>query len=324
METEAAPVSTAASEDGAAVAAATATEPPTATGAVLLVDEAEEEDIEPAAIRERLRFGAAVGAVVGAILGLIGMVLAAPLMIGRASVVGDGNEAAIEVTALATVVTIAVMSAVFGAIVASLARSVPGYTNRAYAVRGTGRASASIGAVIGLALGFAAGGVLIATGEDALSGGVLLSVRSGLLVVLLGGAVLGAIVGGVAQLVGMPAVKADEAEEEVRTRISNAVMVPAVAAIAILGFVVPMGVILVSFHEFAPIIAIVIAGLILTFASLMASRPNLRISRGEFLMAAAGVGVALLLLAAIASQLSSGGHGEEDHAGAETTALRLL
>jgi hypothetical protein len=296
-----------------------------AASPVLVAEEEEEEEVEPAAIAQRLRFGVAVGAATGAILGVIGMVLAAPLMVDRASVVGEGNEAAIAVTSLATIITIAVTSAVFGAIVSTLARSIPGYTDKAFAVRGTARGSAILGAVVGLALGFIAGGVLIATGEEALSGDVLLSVRSGLLVILLGGGVLGAVVGGVAQLVGVPAAKLDEGEEAVRTRISNAIMVPAVAAIAILGFVVPLGVILVSFHEFASVIALVIAALILTFSFLMASRPNLRISRGEFLMAAAGVGVALLLLAAIASQLAGDDHGEEDHSEPEAAAaIRLL
>ena len=53
------------------------------------------------------------------------------------------------------------------------------------------------------------------------------------------------------------------------------------------------------------------SGLILAFAFLMSTAP--RITRSEFLVAAAGVGVTLLLIAAIASQIG-GGEGEEEHA----------
>ena len=69
----------------------------------------------------------------------------------------------------------------------------------------------------------------------------------------------------------------------------DSVMVPALAAITIVGFVVPLGTLLVEFRQFAPLIGIVVSGLILAFAFLMSASP--RISRAEFLVAAAGVGV---------------------------------
>ena len=301
----------------AAVTAAPEPQIPPAAAAVM-VEAAPEPEVEPAGLGDRLRLGVGVGAVMGAVLGVIGMVLASPLMVGRADVVSDSNESAIAVTTVATVVTIAVASAVFGAIIAIIARAVPRFIGRSYDVRGSATVAAVIGGIAGLILGFAAGGILVATGEEALDGGVLLSVRSGLFVVVLGGTVLGAITGGIAQLLGTSSVYEDDSETEVRNRISNAVMVPALAAIAILGFVVPLGVLLVSFHEFAPVIAMAVAALILTFSFLMASRPNLRITRGEFLLAAAGVGVALILIAAIASQLGSDEHGDGDHAGARS------
>ncbi|MDH3498512.1 MAG: hypothetical protein OEM97_00170 [Acidimicrobiia bacterium] len=318
-ESPAAPVEAVPAEPAAVAAAVAATVP---AGAVI-VEEDEEDTVEPAPLRERLRRGVGVGAVMGAMLGVVGIVLSSPLIIERADVVGDAGESAISVTALTAVLTIAVVSGVFGAIIAVAARAIPRFISRAFATRGGSKAAAIMGAIVGVILGFVAGGILVATGEEGLDGGVLLSVRSGLTVVLLGGAVLGAVTGGAIQALGTSALHEDDAEKEVRDRISNAMMVPSLAAIGILGFVVPLGVLLVTFHELAPLIALVVAGLILTFSFLMASHPNLRISRGEFLLAVAGVGVALVLIAAIASQLASGGEGEGGH-GEESAAVRLL
>ena len=96
-----------------------------------------------------------------------------------------------------------------------------------------------------------------------------------------------------------------------KRRLGDSLMIPAVSALIILVIVVSLGSLLVRYPSYAPLLAILVAFGVLAFASLMASRPNLRVSRGEVLVAAAGVGVVLLMLALIAAQTSDGGHGNE-------------
>ena len=97
----------------------------------------------------------------------------------------------------------------------------------------------------------------------------------------------------------------------VKRRLSDSILVLLVSAVIILVIVVSLGSLLVKYPGYAPLLAILVAIGILAFASLMASRPNLRVTRGEVLAAAAGVGVVLLMLALVAAQTSEGGHSEE-------------
>ncbi len=62
----------------------------------------------------------------------------------------------------------------------------------------------------------------------------------------------------------------------------------------------------------APLLAIVAAGGILTFAFLSAYRPGSRISAGEFILAAVGIGIVLLIIALVVlAQQEPGGHEQE-------------
>jgi len=177
--------------------------------------------------------------------------------------------------------------------------------------------TAGPGLVGALLVGTAFGGVMYATSEASLSGTQLLAVSpSSIMWTLLGWTVLGALIGGAGQAMAQPAALAgDEAEEAraVRKRITDGLAMPVLATLVIAVIVVSFGSLLLRFSGFAPLIAILVSIGTIGFAALMSSRPNLRVTRGEFLVAAAGVGVVLMMLAVIAAAVSGDGH--EDGAG---------
>lgn len=294
-------------------AAVVASAPAPAVATILVEPEAEEEPIQPVAIGARIRAGVIVGAAAGAVLGLLALVLASPLAVDRTDVIGDPAQPAIATTTLAMILTVAAISGVFGAFVGVIARAVPQFADRDYSIRGRAVAGAWIGALTGAVLGFVGGGVLVSLGEEALDGGILLGVRSTLFAIIIGGAALGGVTGAVVQALASPP-ELDPEVAESRERISDAMMIPLIAGVAIIGVVVPLGSLLVTFHSYAPVIAILVAAGILTFAFLMSSRPNMAVTRGELLLAIAGVGIVLAVIALIAAQVSGDdGHGEESH-----------
>jgi hypothetical protein len=277
----------------------------------------EPEIVEPGDLMDRIKVSARMGAVLGGVFGLLAVAISAPVVLNRLATVGDPAGPAVEVTRLAGVLTAGVASAVFGAVIALLVRAGGAFRSAGFALRGRALATGIGGAMVGFVLGVIGMGILGALNEEGLDGTVLLSARSTIVAIVLGGIVFGAITAAAAQAIGQPRALADqeEASETVRRRISNAVFIPVLVALVIVLFVVPLGVVLVEYASFAPLIAILVSALILTFSSLMASRPNLRVTRGEVLTAIAGVGVVVLLLALIAAQLGGGGHGEEDDHG---------
>jgi hypothetical protein len=91
----------------------------------------------------------------------------------------------------------------------------------------------------------------------------------------------------------------------VRRRLISAAAIPLTGLLMLVVFVLPLGFVLVRFNEVAPLIGVIAAGGILAFAGLSASRPGMKISLGEFLVAAAGVGVLVLIVVAVV--LAQGG-----------------
>ena len=306
--TSAAPVDAAPATPAAAPAAvALAVAPP--------VVEDDEPDVEPAGLRERIRVGAKIGALVGGLLGFVALVVTMPALLNRLGLPAGESTPAIEVTPLAAVLVIAALSAAFGAVVTLTARGVGGFISPALATASSARSSVMTGVLNGLVLGFVAGGTVIGRAETTLSSTKLLPVRSTVFTILIGGVVLGALAGALAQAFAQPAALRGEAADDaevIRRRISDSMGIPLVSSIIILLVVVPFGTLLVEYPAFAPWLAMLVSIGILAFASLMASRPNLKITRGEVVTAAVGVGVILLAIALIASETSGGGHGEAE------------
>lgn len=287
------------------------------------VEEEETESIDPAPLADRVRLGARVGAAFGAVLGLVALAAMAPLMLTRLSQTTAGGDPAGEVTWTYVAAT-GVVWAVVGAIINVASRGMGRFRSRAYDTETRWVGSMFSGGFLGLVVGAAFGGVLYATSEASLSGTRLLAVSPlSILSTLLVWTVLGALIGGIGQAVAQPsALSGSEAEEarEVRKRITDGLAMPVLATLVIAVIVVSFGSLLLRYAEFASIIAILVSIGTIGFAALMSSRPNLRVTKGEFLVAAAGVGVVLTMLALIAAAVSgegddgageSGGHALE-------------
>jgi len=210
--------------------------------------------------------------------------------------------------------------AVVGAIINVASRGMGRFRSPAYDTETRWSGSVFSGGFLGLVVGAGFGGVLYATGEASLSGTQLLAVSPfSIVLTWLGWAAMGALIGGIGQAMAQPAALAGkEAEEarEVRKRITEGLAMPVLATLVIAVIVVAFGSLLLRFASFAPLIAILVSIGTIGFAALMSSRPNLRVTKGEFLVAAAGVGVVLTMLALIAAAVS--GEGDEADAGEPT------
>jgi len=179
-----------------------------------------------------------------------------------------------------------------------------------------------IGAGLGLILGVI-GGAMINGSATPVEGSdpalVQLPVLATLLVMILGGAVLGAATALLPQLLGVPvAVDDDDAEEmeTVKRRLRNAVGIP-VAGLLLLGvLVLPFAFALIESNHFAPgaggaIVAIIAAGGVLGFSALAGSRPEMRISFGDLMVALIGIGVVLLIIISVLFATQGDEHAEE-------------
>jgi MFS family permease len=282
----------------------------------------EVEDLVAVPVSERLRWAAGVGGLAGAALGIVAAVAVTPLVVDRVTLVGEPGafRPAIEVTALPVVIIGAVVSLLFGALVGLAVRTVPAWFRPELRIEGRPGMAALVGAVTGLLVGVVGAALLLNLAgqpSEADETVIQIGVRSGLLLVLFGGAVLGMITAGVVQVlavpVGLDAFTADESSA-VRRRLSTGVGVP-LAAFAVLALVVvSLGSLFLAYHVAAPLLAVVIAGGILAFAGLTASRPNIRLSLGELLAAAAGILAVVVLIVVVAGALGSGEEGAEEPA----------
>lgn len=289
---------------------------PVAVAASIVEQEVEQVDedeahVEPARLSDRLRIGAKVGALIGGLLGIIGVLVATPMMLSRLTLASGEITPAVEVEPLEAVLAIAALSAVFAAIVTLVSRGAAGIVSPAFETESSPRGSSVLGVLMGLVLGVIAGGILVGMAEETATATKLLPIRSLIFAVVLGGVVLGGITGAVAQGLAQPARLRGEAAVEaavVQRRLVDSMMIPSGAALIIVVIVISLGSLLVRYPSYASVLAIMVALGVLGFASLMSSRPNLRVSRGEVLVAATGVGVVLLMLALVAAQTSGGGH----------------
>ncbi len=293
----------------AAATVATAPEP-----VMEMEEKAEEEEmVVPASFRDRIGFSAKVGAGIGALVGIVSLAAMAPLALGRLTQTTSSGGPAIEVTAT-LVAAFALVWAAAGVIISFAAQGMGNFRSPAHGTDTGAMGLILAGGLSGLVMGAAFGSGLYAVSESSLSGTKLVSIGTGsLLGILAGFVVIGAIIGGISQAVSTPTALAGSAAEEsrqVRTRLSDGLALPVVAMALIALIVVPFGSLLIRFAEYASLIAILVSIGTIGFAGLMASRPNLRVTRGEVLVAAAGIGVVLMMIALVAAALS-----EDEHEG---------
>lgn len=259
----------------------------------------------------RLWISIRVGALAGGGFGLAGFMLASAIWAESAGVVGDRPYTlVITISAHTLAIAIAVASMVFGAVVAGVSRTAAQKSTSEAHFRSSPASTAWTGGAIGLVIGGVAGAVLASGFTSSVGGGSNLThlhVLPTLAVMVVAGVVLGAAAAGVAQalVVPLPADDAaDEQIEQIRKRLLNAVRVPVSAVLILVLLVVPLGWTLIQAAHAsvvaAPVVAGIVALAILGFASLSGTRPNMRVTFGEFSFALvatlAVVGIALAVM----------------------------
>jgi len=148
---------------------------------------------------------------------------------------------------------------------------------------------------------------------------VQLPVLATLFVMIIGGAILGALTALVPQVLGVPvAVDDDDAEEvqTVKSRLRHAVSIPVAGLLLLVLLVLPFAFALIESNHFAPgvggaIVAIIAAGGVLGFSALAGSRPEMRISFGDLMVAVIGIGVVLLIIISVLFATQGDDHAEE-------------
>lgn len=305
---------------GAAATAAPATMPaapgpPSAAAApvtgVAAVEIGEALGLEAVPLGERVKTAARIGAMTGSILGVLGVILGSPWLLEAASLAGEEGDysPAVLVQGSRFLLAATALSVVFGLVVASLSRTLTGWLSPGAALVGRRGVTRLVGAGSGALLGLAAGATLISAFGTVVEGGeglVTLPVVAAMTVVLLGGALLGAATAALVQAVGLPAgvPAADEAAvKAVRSRLAGAVAVPLAALVALGLLVLPFALVLIRSNHMASggaaILAVVTAASVLAISGLAASRPGMKISRGEFLVAVGGIGVVVTIIVAV-------------------------
>lgn len=319
----------------------TAEEPIPAAAAVIAEPEPEipqapvfepepEPDLEPVPLRTRVRTAVRVGSWSGAALGLIGFLMASSAWAPNAAVLEDSGPI-VQVESRGVLIGVALVSIVFGAVVASLSRAAAGWRNPAMQLASRKSTTAWIGAATGLVLGLVAGAGLtggFGTPIEGSEGVIQLPVMATLTVSLIGGAILGALTAAIPQLLGTPIALSEEPDEveAVKDRLGGAMSIPMAAALILVVLVIPFGYMLIQSNHLgangAAIVAILTAGGILGFASLAGSRPQMRISFGELMVAVAGIGVVLVVIIAVLFYSGQDEHSEEG--GEEAAVVSLI
>jgi len=291
-----------------------------------------EEPLEPVPLGMRIRSATRVGAWTGSVLGLVGFLIATTWWAQNATVTGsDSYTSVIQVTSRSVIIGVALVSIFFGAITAGLARASAGWANPGMRLSNSPSSTGWLGALIGLFLGIGAAALLTSgfgTPVDGIEGMVQLPVLPTLAVMLLGGAVLGGITAATTQAVAVPVAVAGDGDDiaEVRSRLGGALKIPATGLLLLLLLVLPFAwALLESSHLTSgggAVVAIFTALGILGFASLAGTRPNVRISFGEVMVAIIGIVTVLLIVFAVLLARSADG-GHEEKAG-EEAALTLV
>jgi MFS family permease len=317
----------------AAAAVAVIEQPEVVAPAPAEVEVEQEQELEPVAITTRIKTAVRIGAWTGAALGVVGFLVATVFWAPNATVEAEGAPL-VQVNPTSIIIGIAVVSVVFGAIVAGMSRAATAWTNPAMQLSGSKTTTAWLGALVGVILGMAAGATLNGFGtpvEGSDPAMVQLPVLATLFVMIIGGAVLGAVTALIPQLIGVPvAVDYSDTEEveAVKKRLGNAMSIPAAGLLLLLVLVLPFAYALIQSNHLAPgiggaVVAIVAAGGILGFSALAGSKPEMRISFGDVVWALVGIGVILVIVISVLLHTGDGDH-EDEPAGEAAAAVLVI
>ena len=303
---------------------------PVPTEVAVVVEEPPPPPVDPAPLGVRRRLGGRLGAITGAATGLVTLVALSPWLAARADTLGE--EGALSPSLLMTpgwaMIGLVALFGLYGTALASFTTAAVGWHGPGTRIV-EGRMSILVGGMLaGFLIGGAAGGVATGMFGTEVPGAdeVEVSVLAALAVVVAAGAVLGWAVGQFSQVLGVPEGMAGAEGEEadsVRSRLGSALALPVTGLAIIALLVLPAAFLFLRFPGWAPITGSLVATSILAFAGLSASRPGMRITRGEFLLAAAGIGVVVFILVAVLNTQGAG-HAEEDDHGVEAEAVELV
>lgn len=317
---EEAPEAEPAAEEEPAVVAVAVIDEPAVVAPEPAPEPEPEEILEPVPLATRVKTAVRIGAWTGAGLGVVGFLVAGAFWAANTTALPDEGPV-IQAGPTSLIIGVALVSIIFGAVVAGMSRAAAAWTNPAMQLSGSRATTAWVGAAIGLVLGIVAGAMLNGFGtpvEGSDPALIQLPVLATLFVMVIGGAILGALTALVPQFLGVPVAVDDSDTEEVqtvKTRLANALTIP-LAGLLILGLLVlPFAYALIESNHLAPgvggaVVAIVAAGGILGFAALAGNRPEMRISWGDMVWALLGIGTVLLI---VISVLFAIGGDEEEH-----------
>jgi hypothetical protein len=299
--------------------------------AVEVMEEPPAPDIDPQPLRVRRKLGGRFGAITGAAMGLITLVALSPVLAARADTLGEEGPFSPSVIMASdrVIIGLVVLFGLYGLVLALFTSAAVGWHGAGMALT-EGRGSIMLGGILtGFVIGGAAGGVATGMFGTEIPGSeeVEVSVTAALVVTVLAGVFLGWLVGQLSQVLGIPEGMAGSEGEEagvVRFRLKSALALPVIGLAIIAVLVLPNALLFLQFPGWAPIMGSVVAVSILTFAGLSASRPGMRITRGEFLLAAAGIGVVVLILVAVLNTQGAGHSESEDDHGVEAGAIEAI
>lgn len=310
--------------------AAAPTPPPSQVAAAVVVEVKEEAPLEPADIRDRIRTASRVGTWTGAVLGLFAFVIATSAWSKTASATAGDIPTPILITdASQLLIGVAIVSIVFGAVVASFARAAASWANPAMQLSASKSSTAWVGGILGLVLGIGGGAVLssgFGTPIEGSEGLIQLPIMPTLLVMLIGGGVLGGLTTLVTQFFGVPVATHEDDRVEiarVKRRLAGAIGIPTAGLLILLFLVLPFAWTFIRSNHLtsggAAIMAILAAAGVLGFASLAGTKPNMRISFGEFMVALAGIATIIILVFAVLNNTGGDEAHEEEAAPGDAT-----